>query len=89
MKNLQENSKLKYFVLSDVHNNYNYMLTALTEKGFDSNNKNHKIILVGDAFDKGPNPVDVYFEVILNGHDATKNGNNAPTIPNCTTTSSK
>ena len=51
---------MKYFVLSDVHNNYNYMLTALTEKGFDSNNENHKIILVGDAFDKGPNPVDVY-----------------------------
>ena len=51
---------MKYFVTSDIHSNYEYMETSLTDKGFDINNPNHKIILVGDAFDRGISPVKVY-----------------------------
>ena len=51
---------MKYFVISDIHSNYDLMIKALNENGFDLNNINHKIILVGDAFDRGSNPVAVY-----------------------------
>ena len=51
---------MKYFVISDIHSNYNYMITALKEKEFDESNPNHKIILIGDAFDRGNDPVKVY-----------------------------
>lgn len=51
---------MKYFVTSDIHSNYDYMEKSLTDKGFDINNPNHKIILVGDAFDRGTSPVKVY-----------------------------
>lgn len=51
---------MEYFVISDIHSNYDYMIDALTLKGFDQNNPNHQIILVGDAFDRGNKPVEVY-----------------------------
>lgn len=48
---------MKLFVLSDVHSFYNEMMTALTEKGFDINNKNHAVVICGDLFDRGPDAV--------------------------------
>jgi serine/threonine protein phosphatase 1 len=51
---------MKYFVISDIHSNYNIMIDALNEKEFNFNDPNHKIILVGDAFDRGTDPVGMY-----------------------------
>ena len=51
---------MKYFVLSDVHNHFSEMMSALCSSGFDRNNPNHKIILVGDAFDRGEEAVKVF-----------------------------
>ena len=41
---------MKYFVVSDVHNNYTILKKTLDEKGFDENNDGHKLIICGDAF---------------------------------------
>ena len=41
------------FVVSDVHSFYTPLKKALDEKGFDPNNKDHWLILCGDAFDRG------------------------------------
>ncbi len=51
---------MKYFVISDIHSNYDQMITALNKKEFDYNDPNQKIIIVGDAFDKGSKPVKMY-----------------------------
>lgn len=51
---------MKYFVISDIHSNYDQMITALNQKEFDYNDQNQKLIIVGDAFDKGKNPVKMY-----------------------------
>ena len=51
---------MKYFVLSDVHSKFDLMVDALEEKGFDKEDPNHKIIFLGDAFDKGDKPVETY-----------------------------
>ena len=42
-----------FFVISDVHSYYAPMISALEEKGFFENKEN-KLILLGDALDRGP-----------------------------------
>lgn len=44
---------MRYFIISDVHSYYTLMINALRDKGFDETNPEHKIILDGDAFDRG------------------------------------
>ena len=44
----------KVFVVSDVHSFFDELMTALAEKGFDRNNKNHILCVCGDLFDRGP-----------------------------------
>ncbi len=43
----------KFFVLADVHSFFGAMTRALEEKGFDLDNPHHKVILLGDMFDRG------------------------------------
>ena len=50
----------KYFVVSDVHDHYDLMMEALTGNGFDRNDKNHVLILCGDAFYSGPQPGEMF-----------------------------
>ena len=52
--------KTKYFVISDTHSYFDETLKALTERGFEKNNINHKIILCGDLFDRGPKTKELY-----------------------------
>lgn len=47
---------MKYFVSSDIHGFYDEWMIALTAKGFDILNSDHKIILCGDLFDRGRQP---------------------------------
>ena len=51
---------MKYFCLSDIHSFYTPMITALEEAGFDSNNQEHILIILGDIFDRGPDTWKVY-----------------------------
>lgn len=51
---------MKYFVTADVHSYYDAMMSALTKQGFDITNSNHKVIILGDAFDRGPDTIKVF-----------------------------
>ena len=42
-----------YFITSDIHSFYTIFYETLISKGFDVNNKNHILIICGDAFDRG------------------------------------
>lgn len=50
----------KYFVFSDVHGEYNALLEALEEAGYDKNNPKHKLVSCGDNFDRGPDSGKIY-----------------------------
>lgn len=49
----------KFFIMSDIHGFYDEMRLALDEVGFDQNNENHWIIICGDHFDRGFQPLEV------------------------------
>ena len=44
---------MKYFVFSDLHSCVSKLEETLDKYGYDSNNPNHKLLFLGDAFDKG------------------------------------
>lgn len=44
---------MKYFVISDIHIFYTEMMTSLISNGFDIQNPDYKVIICGDAFDRG------------------------------------
>ena len=46
----------KYFICSDIHAYYSIWQQKLIQAGFDINNSNHFIILLGDLLDGGPEP---------------------------------
>lgn len=51
---------IKYFTVSDIHSFYQPLLSALIEKGFNLDDKNHKLIICGDAFDRGDDTIKVF-----------------------------
>ena len=50
----------KFFVISDVHGEYDAMIEALQEAGYDANNSSHFFVSLGDMFDRGPRSRDIY-----------------------------
>ncbi len=44
---------MKYYVVADVHGFYTPLINALTEKGFFEDEEPHKLIVLGDLFDRG------------------------------------
>ena len=50
----------KYFVVSDVHSFYDELMKALDEKGFQIDNPDHYLVVVGDLFDRGPKTKELY-----------------------------
>ena len=44
---------MKLFVCSDIHGYYNEMIVALRNAGFEKNNPEHMLIVLGDCFDRG------------------------------------
>lgn len=50
----------QYFITSDVHGFFNELMVALNSKEFDVNNSDHKLIILGDLFDRGPDNRKVY-----------------------------
>lgn len=88
---------MKYFVISDIHSHYDAMITALTNHGYDAKNDNHHLIVLGDLFDRGKQPVKVLeylyplhiqkkATIILGNHDTFLldflDGNNTRTMFN-------
>lgn len=57
---MKENPLTKYFVFSDVHGEYNALIESLRMAGYESGNPLHKLISLGDAFDRGPDSRSVY-----------------------------
>lgn len=53
-------TKYKYFVISDIHGFFDEVVEALKEKGYDSNNSSHKLLVLGDIFDRGTKSLEVY-----------------------------
>lgn len=51
---------IKYFVASDIHSFFTIFKKSLEEKGFDTNNPEHYLIICGDIFDRGTEPVELY-----------------------------
>lgn len=47
---------LKIFVISDVHGYFLQMITALNEAGFNPNNEDHWLFVLGDIIDRGREP---------------------------------
>lgn len=50
----------RYFCSSDIHSFFDIWMLSLTNKGFDINNAEHKIIICGDVFDRGDKSVECY-----------------------------
>ncbi len=44
---------MRYYVVSDVHGYYSKLISKLKQRGFSITDPNNKIILCGDAFDRG------------------------------------
>ena len=51
---------MKYFVVSDIHGHFNELIDALNKAGYDEDNSNHKLISLGDMFDRGSESMEVY-----------------------------
>ena len=49
-----------YFVFSDVHGEYDALIQALNEAGYDKNNPKHKLVSCGDNFDRGAKSHKIY-----------------------------
>jgi len=45
---------MKYFCVSDIHGHYDVLIASLKEKGWDPDNMGHKLIVIGDMVDRGP-----------------------------------
>ena len=43
----------KYFFISDIHSFFTEMIDALHKNGFDENNHDHILVVLGDVFDRG------------------------------------
>lgn len=64
----------KYFIFSDVHGEYDALLTSLKEAGYDRNNPTHKLISLGDNFDRGRKSKDI-FQFLKNRNAICVKGN--------------
>lgn len=51
---------MKYFVFTDIHGCYNELINSLAKEGYDNNNPEHKLIFLGDAFDKNKDDYNMY-----------------------------
>jgi serine/threonine protein phosphatase 1 len=58
---------MKYFVISDIHGFYDVLRESLQKAGYNSNNPDHHLIVVGDMFDRG-NQSDLVLEYLYPLH---------------------
>ena len=51
---------MKYFVFSDVHGCYKELMESLNKAGYNSLDDSHKLVFLGDAFDKNRDDYNMY-----------------------------
>lgn len=51
---------MKYFITSDVHGYYYILKEELEKKGWEDENPDHKLIILGDVFDRGDETIKLY-----------------------------
>ena len=51
---------MTYYFVSDIHSFYTPLMTTLNKKGFDINNQDHMLVVLGDVFDRGFETLEVY-----------------------------
>lgn len=51
---------IKYFVTSDIHGFFDEFINALDKTDFSAANPDHVLIICGDIFDRGTQPLEVY-----------------------------
>lgn len=51
---------MKYFVISDIHSFFDEMMESLNKAGYQKDNPNHFLIVLGDIFDRGSQPLEVF-----------------------------
>lgn len=56
----------KYFIFGDVHGEYNALIRSLEEAGYERGNAKHKLVSLGDNFDRGPDSRKIYNFLIQN-----------------------
>ena len=44
---------MRYYVVSDTHGYYDYLIKSLEEAGFFEDTEPHKLVLCGDLLDRG------------------------------------
>ena len=49
-----------YFACSDIHGYFKEWMVSLNKAGFDANNNEHILIILGDIFDRGKKPWQIY-----------------------------
>lgn len=52
--------KVKLFVFSDVHGQYEALQASLREAGYNPNDKTHRLLSIGDNFDRGKQSLQLY-----------------------------
>lgn len=50
---------MRYYVVSDIHSFYTEFIAALTEKGYFADEGDKKLIMLGDLFDRGNEPLEL------------------------------
>lgn len=74
---------MKYFIVSDVHSYYRILREALKEKGFDENNPDHTLVVLGDLLDRGPSPIECLNFVNFLPRKILIRGNHEDLLENC------
>ena len=62
---------MKYFCVSDVHSFFDELTTALDNAGFDKDNPEHVLCILGDLFDRGKKSVQL-FEYVKELHSKNR-----------------
>ena len=55
----------KYFITSDIHGFFTPFMKELNRKGFDIEKKDHILVICGDIFDRGNEPLVIYNFLML------------------------
>ena len=66
--------KVKLFVFSDVHGEVEALVQGLREAGYDASNPSHKLVCIGDLFDRGPGSKKL-FDIMVKGQNIWVKGN--------------
>ena len=53
------NNKKTIFAVSDIHSFFSIFLATLKKSGFDTDNPNHILVVCGDLFDRGREPLEL------------------------------